>query len=141
MAESERGLAAIYMAATVQGGVAAGLGLKAAPMRHGDTSEARKQLVEYPTGIRRFDSRSICRVARHSSVGYGRCYWAIPMANDCLTECSWRRRSAGTVCQGAAAAVGVSPLPIVLPCHRVIAQDASIGGFSWAAGKTQIARA
>lgn len=27
-------------------------------------------------------------------------------------------------------AVGANPLPIVLPCHRIVAQDASLGGFS-----------
>jgi O-6-methylguanine DNA methyltransferase len=27
-------------------------------------------------------------------------------------------------------AVGANPLPIVIPCHRIVAQDASIGGFS-----------
>jgi methylated-DNA-[protein]-cysteine S-methyltransferase len=24
-----------------------------------------------------------------------------------------------------------NPLPIILPCHRVIASDSSLGGFSW----------
>ena len=27
-------------------------------------------------------------------------------------------------------AVGANPLPIVIPCHRIVAQDASLGGFS-----------
>lgn len=27
-------------------------------------------------------------------------------------------------------AVGANPIPIVIPCHRIVAQDASIGGFS-----------
>jgi methylated-DNA-[protein]-cysteine S-methyltransferase len=27
-------------------------------------------------------------------------------------------------------AVGANPLPIVIPCHRVVAHDASLGGFS-----------
>lgn len=27
-------------------------------------------------------------------------------------------------------AVGVNPLPIVVPCHRIVAQDATLGGFS-----------
>jgi O-6-methylguanine DNA methyltransferase len=26
--------------------------------------------------------------------------------------------------------VGANPLPIVIPCHRIVAQDASLGGFS-----------
>lgn len=28
-------------------------------------------------------------------------------------------------------AVGANPLPIVIPCHRVIASDGSLGGFAW----------
>jgi O-6-methylguanine DNA methyltransferase len=27
-------------------------------------------------------------------------------------------------------AVGANPLPIMIPCHRVVAQDATLGGFS-----------
>lgn len=27
-------------------------------------------------------------------------------------------------------AVGANPLPIVVPCHRIVAQDATLGGFS-----------
>jgi methylated-DNA-[protein]-cysteine S-methyltransferase len=27
-------------------------------------------------------------------------------------------------------AVGTNPLPIVIPCHRIVAHDASLGGFS-----------
>lgn len=27
-------------------------------------------------------------------------------------------------------AAGANPLPIIIPCHRIVAQDASLGGFS-----------
>lgn len=27
-------------------------------------------------------------------------------------------------------AVGANPVPVVIPCHRIVAQDASLGGFS-----------
>ena len=30
----------------------------------------------------------------------------------------------------AAAACGANPVPVVVPCHRVIASDGAIGGFS-----------
>lgn len=33
-------------------------------------------------------------------------------------------------CRAAAAACGANPIPIIVPCHRVIAADGSIGGFS-----------
>jgi len=28
-------------------------------------------------------------------------------------------------------AVGANPLPVIIPCHRVIASDGSLGGFAW----------
>lgn len=28
-------------------------------------------------------------------------------------------------------AVGSNPLPIIIPCHRVISSDGSLGGFAW----------
>ena len=52
------------------------------------------------------------------------------MANYGLTEV-WRHGSAGYSMPGPSAERSVPiRLPIVLPCHRVVAQDASIGGFS-----------
>jgi len=27
-------------------------------------------------------------------------------------------------------AVGANPIPIIIPCHRIVAHDASLGGFS-----------
>ncbi len=32
-------------------------------------------------------------------------------------------------------AVGANPLPIIIPCHRVIASDGSLGGFAWGVGQ------
>ena len=30
-----------------------------------------------------------------------------------------------------ASACGKNPLPIIIPCHRVLAKDGSLGGFAW----------
>ncbi len=30
-----------------------------------------------------------------------------------------------------ASACGKNPLPLVIPCHRVLAKDGSLGGFAW----------
>ena len=35
-----------------------------------------------------------------------------------------------TVARAVGNAVGANPMPIVIPCHRIVAQDASLGGFS-----------
>ena len=31
-------------------------------------------------------------------------------------------------------AVGANPLPIIIPCHRVIASDGKLGGYAWGMG-------
>lgn len=35
------------------------------------------------------------------------------------------------VSQAVGAAIGANPLPIILPCHRVIASDGKLRGFAW----------
>ncbi|MCF8045400.1 MAG: methylated-DNA--[protein]-cysteine S-methyltransferase [Desulfarculaceae bacterium] len=41
-------------------------------------------------------------------------------------------RAAGNpkACRAAGAALGANPLPVIIPCHRVIAKSGSLGGFS-----------
>ena len=41
-------------------------------------------------------------------------------------------RAAGNpkACRAAGAALGANPLPIIIPCHRVIAKSGNLGGFS-----------
>ncbi|MFH1830208.1 MAG: methylated-DNA--[protein]-cysteine S-methyltransferase [Pseudomonadota bacterium] len=45
---------------------------------------------------------------------------------------SWLAAQAGNskAVRAAANACGANPVPIIIPCHRVIASDGSIGGFS-----------
>lgn len=45
---------------------------------------------------------------------------------------AWLARKAGkpTACRAAANACGANPVPLLVPCHRVIASDGSLGGFS-----------
>ena len=45
---------------------------------------------------------------------------------------AWVARKAGKpkAVRAAAAACGANPVPVVVPCHRVVASDGSIGGFS-----------
>jgi O-6-methylguanine DNA methyltransferase len=44
----------------------------------------------------------------------------------------WVARHAGNgrACRAAGSACGANPVPIIIPCHRVIAKDGSLGGFS-----------
>ena len=45
---------------------------------------------------------------------------------------AWLAKKAGSpkAYRAAAQACGANPLPRIIPCHRVIASDGSIGGFS-----------
>lgn len=39
-------------------------------------------------------------------------------------------------------AVGANPIPLLIPCHRIVASDGSLGGFAWGlAWKRQLLRA
>ena len=134
VAESERGLAAIVLPQSSKAAVAAGLGVKAACVQRASSTtlrEARKQLVEYLTGRRTsFDlpldlsrgtafQRRVWKTLR--AIPYGQ-LWSYRGLASRVGGVQYARAVGG--------AVGANPLPIVLPCHRVIAQDASIGGFS-----------
>jgi len=92
---------------------------------------ARRQLIEYLDGKRdTFDvsldlsraspfRRRVWRVLQRVPYGKLRSYqWIAARVGG--------RRYARTVGN----AVGANPLPIVIPCHRIVAQDASLGGFS-----------
>jgi O-6-methylguanine DNA methyltransferase len=92
---------------------------------------ARRQLLDYLAGKRnRFDipldlsrgtafQRRVWRTLQRVPYGKLRSYqWIAARVGG--------RRYARAVGN----AVGANPLPIVVPCHRIVAQDASLGGFS-----------
>ena len=96
----------------------------------GELAEVRSQLVEYAGGSRqefRIET-SLARVSafdrtilsRLCDVGYG----------ELVT---YGRLAEMAGCPGAARAVGGAlnrnPLPIVVPCHRVVAADGTLGGY------------
>src|SRR5262245_37777899 len=93
--------------------------------------QARTELLRYLTGNSRSFSvpldikqgtdfqRRVWRVLRRMPYGSLRSYqWVAGRVGG------WRyARAVGN-------AVGANPIPIIIPCHRVIARDASLGGFS-----------
>jgi O-6-methylguanine DNA methyltransferase len=93
--------------------------------------EAQKQLVGYLAGTRRsFDlpldlsrgtsfQQKVWRTLR--GISYGR-----------LRSYQWVAAHVGgkQYARAVGNAVGVNPLPIVIPCHRIVAQNMSLGGFS-----------
>ncbi len=134
VAESERGLSAIVLPQPSKTAVATSLGVEAAsgkPSSSVHLREAKKQLVEYLAGTRQsFDlpldlsqgtvfQRRVWKTLR--AIPYGR-LWSYRGLAARVGGVQYARAVGG--------AVGANPLPIVVPCHRVVAQDATIGGFS-----------
>ena len=99
------------------------------------TAEARQQLVSYLRGQRtRFAltvdlrhltpfQRRVLSEARRIRRGQVRTYGDVARRIG-------RPRSARAVGQ----ALGSNPIPIVIPCHRVLASDGSLGGYSGRGG-------
>ncbi len=93
--------------------------------------EARIQLTDYLAGTRRsFDlsldlsrgtsfQRKVWRTLRRVSYGRLRSYQWVAV-----------RVGGRQYARAVGNAVGANPMPIVIPCHRIVAQDTSIGGFS-----------
>jgi methylated-DNA-[protein]-cysteine S-methyltransferase len=93
--------------------------------------EARTQLTDYLAGTRHSFDLSL-DLSRGTSfqqkvwrtllcVSYGR-----------LRSYQWVavRVGGSQYARAVGNAVGANPMPIVIPCHRIVAQDASLGGFS-----------
>ena len=93
--------------------------------------EARAQLTDYLAGTRRSFNLSL-DLSRGTSfqqkvwrtlrrVSYGR-----------LRSYQWVAVRVGgrQYARAVGNAVGANPMPIVIPCHRIVAQDTSLGGFS-----------
>jgi len=92
---------------------------------------AKRQLIEYIAGTRKkFD----LELDLTKGTGFQRRVWkalqTVPFGQlrsyQGLAGLVGGKRYARAV----GGAVGANPLPIVIPCHRVVAQDGSLGGFS-----------
>src|SRR5262245_5715100 len=93
--------------------------------------EAQAQLTSYLNGERRsFDlpldlsqgtsfQRKVWKTLRRISYGRLRSYQWVAL-----------RLGGRQYARAVGNAVGANPMPIVIPCHRIVAQDASLGGFS-----------
>jgi methylated-DNA-[protein]-cysteine S-methyltransferase len=134
LAESERGLTAIVLPQRSKGAVAAALGIQVTTEARSSSvtlRAAQKQLVEYLGGTRTsFD----VPVDVSRGTAFQRRVWktlrAIPYGQLWSYRGLAARVGGVQYARAVGGAVGANPLPIVLPCHRVIAQNAMIGGFS-----------
>ena len=92
---------------------------------------ARQQLEDYLSGVRQhFDlPLDFCR-----GTAFQRQVWRVlqrvPFGK--LRSYQWVAARVGGpgYARAVGNAVGANPLPLIVPCHRIVAQDASLGGFS-----------
>lgn len=135
ISESSKGIDAIALPKGSKQAIESGLrALSSEPFESGGSARleaARRQLLDYLAGKRdAFDvpldlsrgssfRRRVWRILQRVPYGKLRSYqWVAVRVGG--------RRYARAVGN----AVGANPLPIVIPCHRIVAQDASLGGFS-----------
>ena len=92
---------------------------------------ARRQLLDYLTGKRNsFDMP----IDLTGGTSFQRKVWRtlqrVPYGK--LRSYQWIAARVGgpQYARAVGNAVGANPLPIVIPCHRIVAHDASLGGFS-----------
>jgi O-6-methylguanine DNA methyltransferase len=135
VAESEKGLSAIVLPQTSKAAVTTALGKRGTGFEGSSSSsllrEARKQLMEYLAG-----SRMSFELPLDLSQGtaFQQRVWkklgAIPYGQLWSYRGLASRVGGVQYARAVGGAVGANPLPIVLPCHRIVAQDAGLGGFS-----------
>ncbi len=135
LSETAEGIDAVVLPKTSRQAVQSELHAASAELLEGRTSsqlkEAQAQLIGYLAGTRRsFDlpldlsrgtsfQQKVWRTLR--GISYGR-----------LRSYQWVAARVGgkQYARAVGNAVGANPMPIVIPCHRIVAQDTSIGGFS-----------
>jgi len=135
IAESLKGIQAIVLPKQSKRAVESDLSAQfSEPVQWGKSPSleaARRQLLDYLTERRRsFDvlldftggtsfQRQVWRTLQR--VPYGK-----------LRSYQWVAARVGgpQYARAVGNAVGANPLPIVIPCHRIVAHDASLGGFS-----------
>jgi methylated-DNA-[protein]-cysteine S-methyltransferase len=135
ISETTKGIDAIVLPKAMRQSVRSELQESSAELPDSEVSsrlrEAQDQLIEYLAGTRRsFDlsldlsrgtsfQQKVWRTLRRISYGQLRSYqWVAVRVGG--------RRYARAVGN----AVGANPIPVVIPCHRIVAHDGSLGGFS-----------
>jgi methylated-DNA-[protein]-cysteine S-methyltransferase len=135
VSETTKGIDAVVLPKASRQAVVSELGFPSAKLLDGRISsrlrEAQAQLTAYLAGTRRsFDlpldlshgtdfQQKVWRILRRISYGRLRSYqWVATRVGG-----SQYARAVGS-------AVGSNPMPVVIPCHRIVAQNMSLGGFS-----------
>ena len=135
VSETTKGINAVVLPKVSRQAVLSELGFPSVELLAGRTSprlrEAQAQLIGYLAGMRRsFDlpldlsrgtsfQQKVWRTLRRISFGRLRSYQWVAV-----------RVGGRQYARAVGNAVGANPMPVVIPCHRIVAQDMSLGGFS-----------
>jgi methylated-DNA-[protein]-cysteine S-methyltransferase len=92
-------------------------------------TQAKKELLEYFAGKR----QGFAIPLRSTGTFFQEAVWSAMQQIPFGETCSYGDLAQAAGSPGAARAVGqanrLNPFPIVVPCHRIIAADGSIGGY------------
>jgi methylated-DNA-[protein]-cysteine S-methyltransferase len=99
-------------------------------INHGDVAELRSQVARYFTGGKRgFD----CRLDLSGATPFQRRVWkaAREIPHGEVRSYSWVAGRVGNpaACRAVGNALAANPLPLIIPCHRVIRSNGKPGGF------------
>ncbi len=135
LSETAKGIDVVVLPKASRQAVLSELGLSSVKRLNGPISprlrEAQAQLIGYLAGTRQsfvlpldFSrgtsfQQKVWRILRGISYGRLRSYQWVAV-----------RVGGRQYARAVGNAVGANPMPIVIPCHRIVAQDASLGGFS-----------
>ena len=90
--------------------------------------DAKQEIMEYLKGKRKSFTVPLCP----KGTEYQKRVWdaasKIPYGET--RTYSWVAKIAGGSLRSAGNALGANPIPIMIPCHRVVRADGSIGGYS-----------
>ena len=135
ISETDKGIDSIALPQTSKRAVEASLRERSAdPCVSEATAQltsAQRQLMEYLEGTRQ---KFELPLDLSGGTAFQRKVWrtllTVPYAK--LRSYQWVAARVGgpQYARAVGNAVGANPLPIVVPCHRIVAQDATLGGFS-----------
>lgn len=135
VSETTKGIDAVVLPKVSRQAVLSELGWSSTELSEGRISprlrEAQEQLTAYLAGMRRSFELSL-DLSRGTSFQQKVWQTLRGISYGQLRSYQWvaRRVGGSQYARAVGNAVGANPMPIVVPCHRIVAQDASLGGFS-----------
>jgi len=137
---SDRGVCRLNLPVQDEKEALAKLGLRSAVDLHtGDIiGSLRRRVIDYFNGKKAVFN---CRVDLSGSTPFQKRVWKATMdiPYGQVRTYKWVAEKIGqpSACRAVGHALSVNPLPVIIPCHRVIRSDGQPGGFGGSAGDVQ----